>query len=118
MPEKPIGCFLFSGPTGVGKTEAREAARDTLGISFLRFDMSEYMERHTVSRLIGAPRAMSASTRVASSPMPSTRSRTAVLLLDEIEKAHPDLFNILLQIMDHGRLTDNNGKSSTSATSS
>ncbi|HXG50121.1 MAG TPA: ATP-dependent Clp protease ATP-binding subunit ClpA [candidate division Zixibacteria bacterium] len=109
-PEKPIGCFLFSGPTGVGKTEVAKQLAQIMGIEFLRFDMSEYMEKHTVSRLIGAPPGYVGFDQGGLLTDAVNRNPHAVLLLDEIEKAHPDLFNILLQVMDHATLTDNNGK--------
>ncbi|MCB9642781.1 MAG: ATP-dependent Clp protease ATP-binding subunit ClpA [Myxococcales bacterium] len=109
-PEKPIGSFLFTGPTGVGKTEVAKQLAKTLGINFLRFDMSEYMERHAVSRLIGAPPGYVGFDQGGLLTDAITKTPHTVLLLDEIEKAHPDLFNILLQVMDHGKLTDNNGK--------
>ena len=109
-PEKPIGCFLFSGPTGVGKTEVAKQLARTMGIEFIRFDMSEYMEKHTVSRLIGAPPGYVGFDQGGLLTDAFNRNPYAVLVLDEIEKAHPDLFNILLQIMDHAALTDNNGK--------
>ncbi len=110
-PEKPIGNYLFSGPTGVGKTEVAKQLSRSLGIDLVRFDMSEYMERHTVSRLIGAPPGYVGFDQGGLLTDAIDQQPHAVLLLDEIEKAHPDLFNILLQIMDHGKLTDNNGKS-------
>jgi ATP-dependent Clp protease ATP-binding subunit ClpA len=110
-PEKPIGCYLFSGPTGVGKTEVARQLAATLGINLLRFDMSEYMERHSVSRLIGAPPGYVGFDQGGLLTDGIDQHPHTVLLLDEIEKAHPDLFNILLQIMDHGKLTDHNGKS-------
>lgn len=111
-PEKPIGSFLFTGPTGVGKTEVARQLAKTLGIQLLRFDMSEYMERHTVSRLVGAPPGYVGYDRGGLLTEAVAKSPHAVLLLDEIEKAHPDVFNILLQVMDHGTLTDTNGKKS------
>ncbi|MBT5047577.1 MAG: ATP-dependent Clp protease ATP-binding subunit ClpA [Rhodospirillaceae bacterium] len=109
-PEKPIGSYLFSGPTGVGKTEVARQLALTLGIELIRFDMSEYMERHTVSRLIGAPPGYVGFDQGGLLTDAIDQTPHAVLLLDEIEKAHPDLFNILLQVMDHGSLTDHNGK--------
>ena len=107
---KPIGSFLFSGPTGVGKTEVAKQLAYTLGIELLRFDMSEYMERHAVSRLIGAPPGYVGFDQGGLLTEAITKQPYSVLLLDEIEKAHPDIFNILLQVMDHGTLTDNNGR--------
>jgi ATP-dependent Clp protease ATP-binding subunit ClpA len=109
-PEKPIGCYLFSGPTGVGKTEVAKQLAASLGVEMLRFDMSEYMERHTVSRLIGAPPGYVGFDQGGLLTDGVDQHPHCVVLLDEIEKAHPDLFNVLLQIMDHGRLTDHNGK--------
>ncbi len=108
--EKPIGCYLFSGPTGVGKTEAARQLSVSLGLELIRFDMSEYMERHTVSRLIGAPPGYVGFDQGGLLTDAIDQHPHSVLLLDEIEKAHPDLFNILLQIMDHGKLTDHSGK--------
>ena len=110
-PEKPIGCYLFSGPTGVGKTEVARQLADLMGVELIRFDMSEYMERHTVSRLIGAPPGYVGFDQGGMMTDSVDQNPHAVLLLDEIEKAHPDVFNLLLQIMDHGKLTDHNGKS-------
>ena len=110
--EKPIGSFLFTGPTGVGKTELAKQLGKSLGIGFIRFDMSEYMEAHTVSRLIGAPPGYVGFDRGGLLTDAVAKSPHCVLLLDEIEKAHPAIFNILLQVMDHGRLTDNNGVAS------
>ncbi len=110
-PEKPIGSYLFSGPTGVGKTEVARQLASLLGVELLRFDMSEYMERHTVSRLIGAPPGYVGFDQGGLLTDAIDQHPHSVLLLDEIEKAHPDLFNILLQVMDHGKLTDHNGKS-------
>jgi ATP-dependent Clp protease ATP-binding subunit ClpA len=109
-PDKPIGSFLFSGPTGVGKTELAKQLARALGVEFLRFDMSEYMEKHTVSRLIGAPPGYVGFDQGGLLTDAIRKTPYAVLVLDEIEKAHPDLFNILLQVMDHATLTDNNGK--------
>ncbi|KQT48733.1 ATP-dependent Clp protease ATP-binding subunit ClpA [Aureimonas sp. Leaf454] len=109
-PDKPIGSYLFSGPTGVGKTEVAKQLASTLGVELLRFDMSEYMERHTVSRLIGAPPGYVGFDQGGLLTDGIDQHPHCVLLLDEIEKAHPDLFNILLQVMDQGRLTDHNGK--------
>lgn len=109
-PEKPIGCYLFAGPTGVGKTEVSRELSKQLGVELIRFDMSEYMERHAVSRLIGAPPGYVGYEQGGLLTDAIAQHPHCVLLLDEIEKAHPDLFNLLLQVMDHGRLTDNNGK--------
>ncbi len=109
-PDKPIGSFLFSGPTGVGKTELAKQLARALGVEFLRFDMSEYMEKHTVSRLIGAPPGYIGFDQGGLLTDAIRKTPYAVMVLDEIEKAHPDLFNILLQVMDHASLTDNNGK--------
>lgn len=108
--QKPIGSFLFSGPTGVGKTEVARQLAYTMGIELIRFDMSEYMERHAVSRLIGAPPGYVGFDQGGLLTEQITKHPYSVLLLDEIEKAHPDIFNILLQVMDHGALTDNNGR--------
>ncbi len=110
-PQKPIGCYLFSGPTGVGKTEVARQLALSLGVELTRFDMSEYMERHSVSRLIGAPPGYVGFDQGGLLTDAIDQHPHCVLLLDEIEKAHPDLFNILLQVMDHGKLTDHNGKS-------
>jgi ATP-dependent Clp protease ATP-binding subunit ClpA len=109
-PQKPIGCYLFSGPTGVGKTEVARQLASIMGIEIVRFDMSEYMERHAVSRLIGAPPGYVGFDQGGLLTDSIDQHPHAVLLLDEIEKAHPDVFNILLQVMDYGKLTDNNGK--------
>jgi ATP-dependent Clp protease ATP-binding subunit ClpA len=109
-PQKPIGSFLFSGPTGVGKTEVARQLAYTMGVELIRFDMSEYMERHAVSRMIGAPPGYVGFDQGGLLTEAITKHPYSVLLLDEIEKAHPDIFNILLQVMDHGTLTDNNGR--------
>ncbi|MDO8328950.1 MAG: ATP-dependent Clp protease ATP-binding subunit ClpA [Fluviicoccus sp.] len=111
-PEKPVGCFLFAGPTGVGKTEVTKQLAKIMGIELVRFDMSEYMERHTVSRLIGAPPGYVGFDQGGLLTEAITKHPHCVLLLDEIEKAHPEVFNLLLQVMDHGTLTDNNGRKS------
>jgi ATP-dependent Clp protease ATP-binding subunit ClpA len=108
--EKPVGAFLFAGPTGVGKTEVTRQLAYCLGIELIRFDMSEYMERHTVSRLIGAPPGYVGFDQGGLLTEAVSRNPHAVLLLDEVEKAHPEVFNLLLQVMDHGTLTDNNGR--------
>lgn len=110
LPEKPIGSFLFAGPTGVGKTEVCKQLANTMGMELVRFDMSEYMERHTVSRLIGAPPGYVGYDQGGLLTEAITKTPHCVLLLDEIEKAHPEVFNLLLQVMDHGTLTDNNGR--------
>src|SRR2546423_4353877 len=110
QPEKPIGSFLFSGPTGVGKTELAKQLALSLGVEFIRFDMSEYAEPHTVSRLIGAPPGYVGFDQGGLLTDAVNKTPYAVVVLDEIEKAHPNLFNILLQVMDHATLTDNNGK--------
>ena len=110
--DKPVGSFLFSGPTGVGKTEVSKQLSIIMGIEFIRFDMSEYMERHTVSRLIGAPPGYVGFDQGGLLTEAVTKNPHCVILLDEIEKAHPDIFNILLQVMDAGVLTDNNGRKS------
>jgi ATP-dependent Clp protease ATP-binding subunit ClpA len=109
-PDKPIGCFLLAGPTGVGKTEVTKQLAHLLGIELIRFDMSEYMERHTVSRLIGAPPGYVGFDQGGLLTEAVLKQPHSVVLLDEIEKAHPDVFNLLLQVMDHGTLTDNNGR--------
>jgi ATP-dependent Clp protease ATP-binding subunit ClpA len=108
--QKPVGSFLFAGPTGVGKTEVTRQLALALGVELIRFDMSEYMERHTVSRLIGAPPGYVGFDQGGLLTEAVTKHPHCVLLLDEIEKAHPDVFNLLLQVMDHGTLTDNNGR--------
>ncbi|HEX9803998.1 MAG TPA: AAA family ATPase, partial [Gammaproteobacteria bacterium] len=110
LEQKPIGSFLFAGPTGVGKTEVTRQLARTMGIELVRFDMSEYMERHTVSRLIGAPPGYVGYDQGGLLTEAINKHPHAVLLLDEIEKAHPEVFNLLLQVMDHGTLTDNNGR--------
>jgi ATP-dependent Clp protease ATP-binding subunit ClpA len=111
-PDKPTGCFLFAGPTGVGKTELARQLAVALGIEFVRFDMSEYMEKHSVSRLIGAPPGYVGFDQGGLLTDAVHKTPHCVLVMDEIEKAHPDIFNILLQVMDHGTLTDNNGRKS------
>ena len=108
--EKPVGSFLFAGPTGVGKTEVTRQLAMVMGVELIRFDMSEYMERHTVSRLIGAPPGYVGFDQGGLLTEAVTKNPHAVVLLDEIEKAHPEVFNLLLQVMDHGTLTDNNGR--------
>jgi ATP-dependent Clp protease ATP-binding subunit ClpA len=109
-PEKPVGSFLFTGPTGVGKTEVARQLAAQLGVEFVRFDMSEYMEKHSVARLIGSPPGYVGFDQGGLLTDAMVKNPYSVLLLDEIEKAHPDVFSILLQVMDHGTLTDNNGK--------
>ena len=108
--EKPVGCYLFSGPTGVGKTEVAKQLAEATGVKLIRFDMSEYMERHTVSRLIGAPPGYVGYDQGGLLTEAAVKNPHSVILLDEIEKAHPEVFNVLLQVMDHGTLTDNNGR--------
>jgi ATP-dependent Clp protease ATP-binding subunit ClpA len=110
-PEKPIGNYLFAGPTGVGKTEVAKQLASALGLELLRFDMSEYMEKHAISRLIGAPPGYVGFDQGGMLTDGVDQHPHCVLLLDEIEKAHPDVYNILLQVMDHGKLTDHNGRS-------
>ena len=110
--DKPIGCFLFTGPSGVGKTEVAKQVALSLGVNLIRFDMSEYMERHTASRLVGAPPGYVGYEQGGLLTDAINKTPYAVLLLDEIEKAHPDVFNMLLQVMDYGKLTDNNGRAS------
>jgi ATP-dependent Clp protease ATP-binding subunit ClpA len=111
-PNKPTGCFLFAGPTGVGKTELAKQLAAVMGVEFIRFDMSEYMEKHTVSRLIGAPPGYVGFDQGGQLTDAINKHPYSVVLLDEIEKAHPDIYNILLQVMDHATLTDNNGRKS------
>ena len=108
--DKPIGSFLFAGPTGVGKTEVSKQLAESLGVELIRFDMSEYMERHTVSRLIGAPPGYVGFDQGGLLTEAVNKNPHCIVLLDEIEKAHPEVFNLLLQVMDHGTLTDNNGR--------
>jgi ATP-dependent Clp protease ATP-binding subunit ClpA len=108
--EKPVGSFLFAGPTGVGKTEVTKQLAKCMGVEFIRFDMSEYVERHAISRLIGAPPGYVGFEQGGLLTEAVIKNPHAVVLLDEIEKAHPDIYNILLQVMDHGTLTDNNGR--------
>jgi ATP-dependent Clp protease ATP-binding subunit ClpA len=108
--EKPIGSYLFAGPTGVGKTEVSRQLAKIMGVELVRFDMSEYMERHTVSRLIGAPPGYIGFDQGGLLTEAVVKNPHCILLMDEIEKAHPDVFNLLLQVMDHGTLTDNNGR--------
>jgi len=108
--DKPVGSFLFAGPTGVGKTEVTKQLAKCMGVEFIRFDMSEYVERHAVSRLIGAPPGYVGFEQGGLLTEAVIKNPHAVVLLDEIEKAHPDIYNILLQVMDHGTLTDNNGR--------
>src|SRR5438105_2588563 len=110
LPERPAGCFLFTGPTGVGKTELAKQLAILLGNEFIRYDMSEYMEKHAVARLIGAPPGYVGFEQGGLLVDAVRKNPYSVVLLDEIEKAHPDLFNILLQVMDHATLTDNNGR--------
>ena len=109
--DRPIGSYLFAGPTGVGKTEVAKQLADNLGVELLRFDMSEYMEKHAVSRLIGAPPGYVGFDQGGQLTDGVDQHPHCVLLLDEIEKAHPDVYNVLLQVMDHGTLTDHNGRS-------
>ena len=109
-PEKPVGSFMFSGPTGVGKTELAKKLAEIMGVEFIRFDMSEYMEKHTVSRLIGSPPGYVGYDQGGQLTEAIYKSPHCVLLLDEIEKAHEDIYNILLQVMDHATLTDSNGR--------
>ena len=110
-PDKPVGCFLFTGPTGVGKTELAKQLSNVLGSKFIRIDMSEYSEKHSIARLIGSPPGYIGFDQGGLLTEAVDQNPHSVVLFDEIEKAHPDLFNILLQVMDYGKLTDNNGKS-------